>query len=248
MFDRTAKRLAAGPTVVVGDAEGAAALLARYTPNAERRGERLLIGNGVLLHGPIDVTADMAAKAGVPEGTAYFADIAVQGKANRRPDDAKERDAEGLIRGLAARLHGTKHSARRWSEVDLDVSVYAERPISPEQVISVLEPYAGHPLVVDPHEDVEGAYLLAGYEEPTFITVFWPARLARSKVLPPPPSVPFGDPCRWELLTSENAATPDPDLLATVGNAALALAGVVGGVVTDMFGFPITRPEDLVAA
>ena len=41
---------------------------------------------------------------------------------------------------------------------------------------------------------------------------------------------------------------PDPDLLATVGKAALALAEVVGGVGTDVFGFPIARPEDLVAA
>ena len=36
-----------------------------------------------------------------------------------------------------------------------------------------------------------------------------------------------------------------PEDCQTVGGAALALAHRAGGVVTDTYGFPVTRPEDL---
>ena len=86
-------------------------------------------------------------------------------------------------------------------------------------------------------------------QAPLFITSFWPSRLARSNVFPPPLALgPLRskEPCRWELLGGQDAATADVETRTRLSTAALALADTVHGVVTDMFGFPINRPEDLV--
>jgi hypothetical protein len=43
------------------------------------------------------------------------------------------------------------------------------------------------------------------------------------------------------------AATTDRAIRLTVGEGALALARWVDGVVIDRYGFPVTRPEDLLS-
>lgn len=253
LFDRTATKLANGPTVVVaGDPGDPGDLLHRYAPDAWPRGDRLVIGNGVLLYGPVEVTPDLAAKTGLPVGNAYYTSAGVQRKGEDRPTEAKELDGEWLVRALAARLPGTKHSKRPWAEAKLELSVYAEQPAPPEQTIPVLQPFVGtepdQALEVVDRDTPESPYFIVCEAPPPFITAFWPGRLARLDVAPPPTAL--GElrrrkPCRWQLITTHDAATVDLATCHSMGETALALASAVGGVVTDQFGFPITRPDDV---
>jgi hypothetical protein len=132
--------------------------------------------------------------------------------------------------------------------LNLSASVYTAQPLPAEQVISVLQPYTDDALFTDEDQDVPGAYFLVSEQEPRFLTVFWPPRLSRSALAPPP--LALGDlrdqePARWELRSKFPAATADRAIRLTVGEAALALAHRVDGVVIDPYGFPVTRPEDL---
>jgi hypothetical protein len=249
---RTAKRLAAGPTLLLAtelSGEIADALVA-YDPALRVRSDRVAFGNGVLLHGPVDVTAELAAKAGLSASaaSAYYADIIETGTRGSRPDHAKWQDAERLVCGLAVRLGGTVHGQRPAMSLNLSASVYTAQSLPAEQVISVLQPYTDGALFADEDQDVPGAYFLVSEQEPRFLTVFWPPRLSRSALQPPP--LALGDlrdqePARWELRSRFPAATADRAIRLTVGEAALALAHRVGGVVIDPYGFPVTRPEDL---
>lgn len=249
---RTAKRLAAGPTLLLAaevSDEIADALLA-YDPALRVRSDRFAFGNGVLLHGPVDVTPELAAKAGLPAtaASAYYADIIETGTRGSRPDHAKWQDAGRLVRGLAARLGGTVHDPRPVMILNLSASVYTAQSLPAGQVISVLQPYTGDELYADEDQDVPGAYYLVSGQEPRFLTVYWPPRLSRSALEPPP--LALGDlrdqePGRWELRSKFPAATAGREIRLTVGAAALALARRVDGVVIDPYGFPVSRPEDL---
>lgn len=251
-FDRTAKRLAAGPTLLLAadPGDGILAALMSYDPALRVADDRFAFGNGVRLHGPVSLTPDLTARAGLPPGmaAAYYAGIAETGARGSRPDHAKWQDAERLVRGLAARLGGTVHEGRPPMALNLASSVFSSEPVPPDQVISVLQPYTDDRLFVDEDQDVPGAYFLVSEQEPRFLTVYWPPRLSRSALEPPP--LALGElrdqePCRWELRSKFPAATADRDIRLTVGQAALALAREVGGVAVDAYGFPVTRPEDL---
>ncbi len=159
---RTAKRLAAGPTLLLAAevSDEIADALVAYDPALRVRSDRFAFGNGVLLHGPVEVTAELAAKAGLPASTAsaYYADIIETGTRGSRPDQAKWQDAERLVRGLAARLGGTVHGQRPAMNLNLSASVYTAQPLPAEQVISVLQPYTDDALFADEDQDVPGAY------------------------------------------------------------------------------------------
>jgi hypothetical protein len=252
LFDRTARRLAAGPTLLLGADPGdeIQAALRSYDPALRAADGRFAFGNGVRLHGPVSLTPDLTAKAGLPAGmaSAYYAGIAETGARGARPDHAKWQDAERLVRGLAARLGGTVHAGRPPMALNLTSSVYSSEPVPADQVISVLQPYTDDRLFADEDRDVPGAYFLVSEQEPRFLTVYWPPRLSRSALEPPPLALgELGDrePCRWELRSKFPAATAGRDIRLTVGEAALALARVVDGVAIDPYGFPVTRPEDL---
>jgi hypothetical protein len=252
LFDHTAKRLAKGPTLVLAadPADALADLLQRYDPALRARGDHLVFGNGVLLYGPIEITPELAAKAGLPGGlaTAYHASILPQAKRPGRPEDATRQDAERLIRGLAARLGGSVHGERPPMAIHLRASVYSPQPVPIEQVISVLQPYANGKLIVEDDPDVPDAYFLITEESPSFFTTYWPPRLSRSTLKPPAPAIGAlrdREPCRWELATKHLAATADREICLTVGRAAFDLAGRAGGVVIDTYGFPLDQPEDL---
>jgi hypothetical protein len=251
LFGGMAKRLASRPAVLfaVDPAEMADAVTG-YDPGVRVRGDRLVFGNGVLLYGPVEITPEITSKAGLPAGmtVAYYASIAVQSKAERRPDDDKWEDAGRLIRGLAARLGGAIHDPRPTPDLTLEASVYSGQPLPVQDVIEVLSPFAGQELEAGPEQD-QGAYALRPVEgDVLFLTLYWPPWVASMKVQPPPPAV--GDlrrqkPCQWELYTSVPVQDAGLEDCQTVGGAALALANRTGGVVTDVYGFPVTRPEDL---
>jgi hypothetical protein len=252
LFDRTAKRLTAGPTLLLAadSADAMADALAAYDPALRVRSDRYDFGNGVRLNGPIDLTPELVTKARLPAGMtqAYFGDIVETGTRGSRPDHAKWQDAERLVRGLAARLGGTVHDERPPIDLYLSASVYSTQPLPAEEVISVLQPFTDDALFVDQHQEVEDAYFLVSEQEPRFLTIYWPPRLSRSPLEPPPLALgPLREqePGRWELQSKFPAATADRAIRLTVAEAALALAARVNGAVIDPYGFPLTRPEDL---
>jgi hypothetical protein len=255
LFDRTAKRLAGGPTLLFA-ADPAGRLtdaLLRYDPAMRVRGDRFVLGNGVLLHGPVPVTADLAVKAGLPGGmtTAYYAGVAAAGKAERRPDGDSQADGERLVRGLAARLGGTVHDGRPPMNLELRVSVYSGQPLPADEVTGVLRPFLPGRTLVTREAKLHGSYAIVSREAAPFFTMYWPPWVSDMKLDPPPPAIGElrrQNPCRWELCTSLPVQSAGREVRQTVGGAALALARRVAGVAVDAYGFPVSRPDDLMAS
>jgi hypothetical protein len=252
LFDHTAERLATGPTLALAAerADEVTGLLHRYDPAVQARGDHLVFGHGVLLYGPVEVTAKLAARAGLPEGTviAYRAGILPEAKRHYRPEDVTRRDALRLIRGLAVRLGGTVHGSRASAVINLQATVYAPRPVPPEEVISVLQPYSSGTLFVEDNPNVPESYFLLTEEDPRFWTTYWPPRLARNPVEPAAAAIGAlrdQEPCRWALSNGRPAEEASADVCLDVGRAAFDLARHTGGVVIDSYGFPVAQPEDL---
>jgi hypothetical protein len=254
LFDRTAKHLARGPAVLFpADPAGAMAdAVLRYDPAAGVHSDSVTFRNDVRLHGPVEVTPELARQAGLPAGLAagYYATIVERGTGRSRPDSLKWQDAERLIRGLAARLGGTVQDEQPPMDLRLRAVVYsAPPPLPAEQVIGVLQPYVrSGDLVIGKDTNVPDAYYLITEQEPVFFVAYWPSRLSRSKLALPPPAL--GDlsdkePCRWDLRTKFPVATATREACLRVGEAALALAGRADGTVIDTYGFPVGRLEDM---
>jgi len=186
LFDRSAGKLAAGPTLVLPADPGPALFdeARRYDPGVRYSTllRRLIFSNGVLLRGPVKVTPAVAREAGLPEGTAlaWYALAALQGHRERRVHDAKAFDGELLVRGLAARLGGTTHPASLQPKLALLASVYSERGLPTEQVIEALRPYGGEFRVEDRKAD---SYSLTG-EKTHFYVAYWSPRRYRESDAP----------------------------------------------------------------
>jgi len=249
LFDRSAGKLAAGPTLVLPADPGPALFdeARRYDPGVRYSTllRRLIFSNGVLLRGPVKVTPAVTREAGLPEGTAlaWYALAALQGHRERRVHDAKAFDGELLVRGLAARLGGTTHPASLQPKLALLASVYSERGLPTEQVIEALRPYGGEFRVEDRKAD---SYSLTG-EKTHFYVAYWSPRRYRESDAPaalgPVRSRPLH---HWDLHGGVPASDAPRELGLKVGEAALALAEESGGRALDMFGFPIGTPDDLV--
>jgi hypothetical protein len=247
LFDRSAGKLAAGPTLVLPSDPGPALFdeARRYDPGVRYSTllRRLFFSNGVLLLGPVKVTPAVAREAGLPEGTAlaWYALAALQGHQERRVHDAKAFDGELLVRGLAARLGGTTHPASLQPKLALLASVYSERGLPTEQVIEALRPYGGDFRVEDRKAH---SYSLTG-EKTHFYVAYWSPRRYRESDAPAAlgPVRPLH---HWDLHGGVAASDASRDLALKVGEAALALADQSGGRALDMFGFPIGTPDDLV--
>jgi hypothetical protein len=249
LFDRTAKRLASGPTLALaaGAAGPMAEALRAYDPALRERGDRVVFGNGVRLHGPVELTPELIMKARLPAGlaVAYYADGGARGS---RPGSVTWQDAERLVRGLAARLGAVVHDSRLPMKLNLSATVYSTHPAPAADVISVLQPFTDDRLFVHESAKVPDAYFLVSGQEPRFLTAYWPPRLSRSRLALPPPALGGmrdARPCRWELRSKFPADSAEREIRLTVGSAAMALAGLVAGVIIDPYGFPVTRPEDL---
>ena len=252
LFDRTARYLARGPAVLFPSdpADALSELLLRYDPAVRVKSDRLAFRNGARLIGPVEVTPELAGKAGLPAGlaTAYYASIVEQGSRATRPDELKWQDAERLIRGLAARLGGTVHDERPPMELDLTVSVYSARPLPVEQVITVMQPFFDDEIIIERHERAQDAYFLITEEEPPLFVSFFPPRFSTVKWALPPPALGQlrgKELSRWNVDTKYQVATAARELCLRVAEAGLALASRAGGMVIDAYGFPVEHPGDL---
>lgn len=244
-----AKRLAGRPALLLATDPGPALLEAvrLYDPRVRHWGggplrDRLVLRNDILLFGPVQVTQKLAEQVGLPAGArlAWYTSVA----ASRQPgqEAARREEGERLVRGLAARLGGSTHPARLQPDLALILSVFSEQAVSSESAIEVLRPFAGE-LAVD--DVTAGTYSLTGKDAP-FYTAYWPP--AKSAALPAPPAVGplYGKALHhWDLHSGQHAGKVSRELCQTMAEAALALAAVCGGMVVDVFGFPVSRPGDV---
>ncbi|MEU6430506.1 hypothetical protein ABZ860_31820 [Microbispora sp. NPDC046973] len=211
-----ARRLRRGPTLLLPYAPDPATLLETvrlHDPQAGPYGRGFKIGENVELRGPIALTPELAARAGLPAGwpAAFFA---------RNIDG----DAGGefarlslLVRGLAERLGGREHPECQEPPEDL-AEVAGGRLVPVDEVIGLLaDDVPG--LAVTTVTDA-GTTLLTSAESPieVFVTE-WDA-----------------DDVTYELSADGGYGT---DVPATARRAALAIAGRAGGVPRDHNGFLI---------
>ncbi len=246
LFKRSAGRMTGRTTLLLAADPGRALLDAArlYDPNVSTWPGRLVFRNGVLLFGPVAVTSELEQQAGLPPGmaVAYYTGAAQQTTRNRRPHEAKHRDGDGLVQGLAARLGGTI----KYDEPPLDrallPSVYGEQAVPVDQVIELLSPYGGNLRV----EDQTGeSYSLSG-PDISFMVAYWPPRWYREKDAPPALGALRSRPLhQWDLQAAYRRNDLARELVDRVEQAALALAARCGGVALDEYGFPITGPDDL---
>lgn len=248
LFDRSAGKLAAGPTLLLPADPGPALLDAarQYDPGVRYSAllRRLIFSNGVLLLGPVTVTPRLAGQAGLPDDTAvaWYALAALQGHRERRVHEAKADDGERLVRGLAARLGGATHPPDLLPQLALLASVYSEQAPDPEQVIGALRPYGGDFRVEDAKD---GRYSLTGHKT-HFYVAYWPPRQYRESDAPPALGPLRSRPLHhWDLHTGARASDAPRELCLRVGEGALALASQSDGIALDMFGFPVSSPDDL---
>jgi hypothetical protein len=246
LFNRTASTMVGRTTLLLPTDPGEALLDAvrLYDTDVRRWHGRLVFSNGVLLHGPVAVTPKVEQQAGLPPGmaVAWWAGTAVQNIEDRRPVEAKLADGECLVRGLAVRLSGITHPAHLQPKLALLASVYSEQGLAPEQVAGVLQPFAGNLEVEDKNEN---GYNLSG-KDIYFYTVYTQPRLFAGNMEPAAlGKLRSAKLHQWMLLTGVEAAHAPRELCLKVGAAALALASQVGGVVTDVLGFRVSHPEDM---
>ncbi|GLX06360.1 MULTISPECIES: hypothetical protein [unclassified Microbispora] len=212
-----ARRLRKGPTLLLPYAPDPATLLETvrlHDPQAGPYGRGFKIGENVELRGPIELTPELAARAGLPAGwaAAFFA---------RNIDSEAGGDFARpslLVRGLAERLGGREHPECQEPPEDL-AEVTGGRLIAVDEVIGLLaDDVPG--LAVTTVTDA-GTTLLTSAESPieVFVTE-WDA-----------------DDVTYELSADGGYGT---DVPAAARRAALAIAERTGGVARDHNGFLVT--------
>jgi len=215
-----------------------------YDPDVRSWHGRLVFHNGVLLFGPVTVTPKSEQQAGLPAGAAvaWYTRVAMQTRRDERPAEAKLADGDRLVRGLALRLGGTTRPESLQPQLQLMASVYSEQGLEPDQVVSVLRPFGGDLRIEDQEKDtynVSGKeiYFFTAYWSPQrFLAMFEPAALGKLR---------SRRPHHWDLVTGVKASQAASELCLCVGEAALALASRVDGIVTDVLGFRVTKPGDM---
>jgi hypothetical protein len=246
LFSRSASKMTGRTTLLLAADPGSALLDAArlYDPDVYAWHGRLVFRNGVLLFGPVPVVPKLEQQAGLPPGmaVAYYTGAAGQTSRNRRPHEAKQRDGDGLVQGLAGRLGGTIKYAGPPPDLALVPSVYGEQAVPVEQVIELLSPHGGDFRV---EEQTEESYTLSG-PEIYFLAAYWPPRWYREKDAPPALGALRSGPLHhWDLNAASSRKDIASEVAIRIGEAALALASRCGGIALDEYGFPITSSHDL---
>jgi hypothetical protein len=246
LFSRTASRMSGSTTLLLpadpGDALLDAARL--YDPDVRHWHDRLVFHNGVLLFGPVTVTPRIEQQAGLPAGTAvaWYARAAMPTSRDSRRADAKLADGDRLARGLAVRLGCATRPGSLQPQLQLMASVYSEQALEPAQVVDVLRPFGGDLRIENQEKDTynvsgKDIHFFTTYWSPQrFLAMFEPAALGKLR---------SGRPHHWDLVTGVKASHAARELCLRVGEAALALASQVDGLVTDVLGFRVSKPEDM---
>ena len=235
LFGRwAARRLRAGPTLLVGDVSEERMLDAvrRFDPSARALEGKIRL-RGVDLEGPIALSAELAEKASLPAGwpAAY---IAVGFLPRSEPR------ALLLVKGLQHAVDGQSHAAgpavpeEEW--IDPVVSAFFGERLPEERVRDTVAPFVDG-LTVE--RDPDGDYYLQGES---------PISLACTRVVYDPDLRPprlDGLQAMECALFVEDKAPISAELLHLAGRIALALAEACGGTALDVHGFEVREPEDV---
>ncbi|WP_169944202.1 hypothetical protein [Microbispora sp. H11081] len=212
-----ARRLRRGPTLLLPYAPDPTTVLETvrlHDPQAGPYGRGFRIGANVELRGPVELTPELAARAGLPAGWgAAFVAHNIDGEAGG--DFARP---SLLVRGLAERLGGREHPECQEPPEDL-AEVTGGRILPVDELIGLLADDV--PGLAVTAVTSTGTTLLAGAESPIEVFVNeWDA-----------------DDVTYELSANSGYGT---DVPATARRAALAIAARAGGVARDHNGFLIT--------
>ncbi len=248
LLDRSARKLSGRTTLLMTSDPGEALVDAArmYDPFVRRWHGRLVFRNDVLLFGPVTVTPELEQQLGLPAGmaVAYYTVPAIPDHRRQRSRDAKQRDGDRLVRGLADRLGGTVRYAGEPLDLALLTSVYSEQALAADRVIEVLSPYGGDFRIEDQTED---SYSLSG-RKIYFFGAYWSPRLYRRWDAPAALGAMRSGPLHhWDLHAGAGRKDVARELVQRLGEATLALARRCGGVAVDEFGFPVSSPDDLLA-
>ena len=205
-----------------------------------------------------EIDPEVAAEAGIPDGmtAAYFVQnlerplpFSTSGGINSKKDlrDASVR----LMNGLAKRLDGDAWPEAPVLEEPLRATIYTGREISAEQVYEAAARYA--PGLARYENPTFGPYGVSSWRtgDRQFEAQHWPKGTVHA-LLPHAPRA-TGElfyhrseawAVRLQLLAPANVA--DPGMARLLGECALEMASVMGGVCVDQLGFRVERSEELV--
>jgi hypothetical protein len=227
-----------------------------YDPGARPDGGKISVESGsVLLTAPTEIDADTARRAQLPPGLSvvYFVDVPEwRGSPTQvsMARDAKRSALDSAVRligGLAARLGGVAVPASDETAKPLHADVYTTRAVAAADVAALLSGVAPGLAQAGPSAPGDGV-TLRGAGAP-FEVECWPPGNALMTMEPPLALGTAGGGLKLARIivrAAQPAASADPGVARLVGQAALIIAQATGGVCTDVFGFRVTSPEDLV--
>jgi hypothetical protein len=207
------------------------------------------------------IDPDVAAEAGVPDGTgvAFF----IQDAEHAQPfswSDAKRvaKETYGiairLVNGLATRTGGIAWPGARILAEPLEAKVYtASDQLSADDVYQLAARYA--PGLAARKDPTFGPYGVSSWRTPDgqFTAEHWP-RGTLAIMLPDAPRsigdlyVHMDQASAVRLQLSVPANQADPGTARLLGECALEVAAAADGICTDQLGFRVLRPDDIVFA
>jgi hypothetical protein len=202
--------------------------------------------------GPDPIDASIAAEAQTPPGmtVAYFAQYTAGDLSERRFPGAKRKrgyQAMMLMYGMAVRLGG-----RAWPEPDevrepLCVHVFTPQTIQPQSLDELLaRSPAGLLPIADPWDSIGARSWRSGNSH--FEAKFRPPGVQTTD---PPPSLGelsfhSAELSALTVRVCQPAYSVDYATAYAAGETALAAASAVSGIATDLFGFRLLQPDDMV--
>jgi hypothetical protein len=199
------------------------------------------------------IEPDVAAEAGVPAGmtVAFFAQNVQRGTGTVSTKKEQYEASVQLMNGLAVRLGGIAWPEAPVLQEPLRATVYTAREVGADRVYEVVAKYARGLAAYD--NPTFGPYGVSFWRtgDGQFEAQHWPK--GTTPVLLPDAPRSIGDlffhrvesiAVRLELSAPANRA--DPGTARLLGECALEVAAVSGGVCADQLGFRVQRPGELV--
>jgi hypothetical protein len=229
-------------------------------PHRRNPGTIFADGGHFCLHSPVDISPDIAARAGLPSDiTCVFftdwdgAEFGLKQKDRRRVSQQYVHQSRYVLGGLATRFGGLWYPHPEELTQPLQVYVYTIRVIDAAGLLDMASRYAPGLEPRPPRSDT--VISLHGDGVPSWVQYWppYPAAVPKSALVLGPgapgvldPSWADDDTAVITVQAEQPAGEADPGVARTVGTVGLGLAAETGGVCVDMFGFKVRDPGDLI--